>query len=151
MLDKIAKHRAKIQASTIRDRIEQTDCQLSNSQILWESFKNNVKKIAKQTAKEYYHKITSCIKSLENNIKETNNNPAARTSNDLRTHRAFLTSQLKQLKKKKGNYQANLTKAKIANHGERMGSIWSNLSKEIQPHNLIYRLKIPNSNPPQYK
>jgi hypothetical protein len=130
MLDEIAKRGSEIQANITKDRIERVDRQVSNPQTQWESFKNEAKRIAKQTAKEYYHKVTSRIRTLEKDIKETNNNPATRTNNDLRTHGAFLTSQLKQLKKKKSNHQSNLMKAKLANHGEKMGGIWSSLSKE---------------------
>ena len=36
-------------------------------------------------------------------------------------------------------------------HGEKLGGVWSALSKENKPHNTIYHLQIPNSNPPQYE
>ena len=42
-------------------------------------------------------------------------------------------------------------KAKLANHGKCLGGIWSALGKEKRPRNLIHRLKIPNTNPPQYE
>jgi len=42
-------------------------------------------------------------------------------------------------------------KAKPANHGEKMGGVWSALGKTKKPCNPIHRLKIPNSNLVQYK
>jgi len=42
-------------------------------------------------------------------------------------------------------------KAKLANHGERLGGMWSALGKEKRPRSLIYRLRIPNTNLPQYE
>ena len=41
--------------------------------------------------------------------------------------------------------------ATIANHGEKLGSIWSTLSKEKKPRDYIRRLKIPNTEPAQYE
>jgi hypothetical protein len=77
MLEKIAKHGSEAQANITRDRIEQIEYQISNPQLHWESFKTDAKCIAKQTAKEHYHKVTSHIKTLERDIKETNNNLSA--------------------------------------------------------------------------
>jgi len=102
-------------------------------------------------AKECYHKINSQIKTLEKDIRNTNNNPRMTTDNNLQTHKAYLTSQLKQLWKKNAKYKTNLMKAKLANHGKKMGGVWSTLGKMKKPRNPIYRLKIPNSNPVQYK
>ena len=47
--------------------------------------------------------------------------------------------------------QRNETKAHIAHHGEKPGGIWSAINKEKKPRDLIPRLKIPNTDPPQYE
>jgi hypothetical protein len=39
----------------------------------------------------------------------------------------------------------------MANHGKKLGGIWSTLGKEKRPCNPIHRLKILNSNLPQYE
>ena len=41
--------------------------------------------------------------------------------------------------------------AKLADHGEWMGQIWSSLGNKKCLRNPIHRLKMPNVNPVQYK
>lgn len=151
LLAKIAERGIRLEAEITRNRIECTDRRESNPQTLWKEFKDDTKNLAKKTAKECHHKIISRIRALERDIKEVNNNPESETDNELRTHEAYLSSQLKQLQKKKLKSSVNHFKAKMANHGEKLGGIWSTLGKEKRPRNPIYRLKIPNSNPPQYE
>ena len=66
-------------------------------------------------------------------------------------HKAYLASHLKHLKKKEAKNWKELLNARLANHGECLGGMWSALGKEKRPRNPIHRLKIPNTNPPQYK
>jgi len=47
--------------------------------------------------------------------------------------------------------RSDLMKAKLANHGECLGGMWSALGKEKRPMSLIHRLRIPNTNLPQYE
>jgi len=72
----------------------------------------------KNIAKECYHKITSQIKAIERDLKDTNNDPEIRTNKEKQRHKAYLTSQLKQLKKKEAKDKKDLLNAKLANHGE---------------------------------
>ena len=102
-------------------------------------------------AKECYHKITSRIAVLEKDLRETNNKPDISTNRETQTHEAILTSQLKHLKKKEAKNRSDLMKAKLANHSERLGGMWSVLGKEKRLRSLIHRLRIPNTNPPQYE
>ena len=101
--------------------------------------------------KEYYHKITSCITALEKDLRETNNKPDISTNKETQACKAILSSQLKHLKKKDMKNRKDLMKAKLANHSEWLGGMWSALGKEKRPRSLIHRLKIPNTNPPQYE
>jgi hypothetical protein len=151
LLTKIADRGIKLEAEITRNRIERTDRTELNVQTLWKEFKDDTEKLAKRAAKECHHKIISRINALERDIKKINNNPESETSNELRTHEAILSSQLKQLRKKNLRNNANRFKAKMANHGEKLGGVWSTLGKEKRPRNPIHRLKIPNSNPPQYE
>jgi len=66
-------------------------------------------------------------------------------------HEAYLASQLKQLKKKEAKDKKGLLNVKLANHGEWLRGMWSALSKEKRPRNPIHRIKILNTNPPQYE
>ena len=138
-------------SNATRIRIEQTDRREENIQTLWKTYNGNIKNLTIEVAKETHHKITSRIRALEKDIKATNQNPDIICDNDLRTHEAFLNSQLKRLKKKRSKNQSDTMKARLSTHGEKLGGIWSALRKEKRPRNPIYRLRIPGSNPPQYK
>ena len=105
----------------------------------------------KEITKECIYKINSCIKAIEKDLKETNNALDISMNRERQTHEAYLTNQLKQLKKKEAKNQTDLLKVKLANHGKRLGGIWSALGKEKRLRNPIHRLKIPNTNPPQYE
>jgi len=151
LIEKIAKRGIEFQAKATQDRIEHADRQISNTQTHLESFKDSIQKIMKEVAKETHHKITSHIKAIERDLKETNNNPEISTNGNIQTHEAYLASHLKHLKKKEAKNQKDLLNARLANHGKRLGGMWSALGKEKCPRNPIHRLKIPNTNPPQYK
>ena len=91
------------------------------------------------------------MRTIEKDLKEINHNPNCETDNALRTHEAYLASQLKQLKKKQIKNKKDILNARLANHGEKMGGMWSALGKVKQPRNPIYRLKIPKSNPVKFE
>jgi len=150
-MEKLAEQGISLQSKIMRDRIERTDRQIANTQTHWEAYKNSIHETAKEVAKECYHKITSHIKAIEKDLRETNNNQNISTNRDIQTHEAFLASHLKHLKKKEVRNQKDLLSAKLANHGKPLGGIWSALGKEKRPRNPIYRLKIPNTTPPQYE
>ena len=151
LIGKIAEHGIALQAKITRDRIERTDRLTANTQTHWETYKGSIHKLAKEAAKECFHKISSRIKAIEKDLKETNNTPDISTNGDVQTHGAYLVSHLKHLKKKEAKNRKDLLNAKLANHGERLGGMWSALGKEKRPRNPIHRLKIPNTNPPQYE
>jgi len=88
---------------------------------------------------------------LEKDLRETNNKPDISTNRETQIHEAILTSQLKHLKKKDTKNRSDLMKAKLANHSKHLGGMWSALGKEKRPRSLIHRLRIPNTNPPQYE
>jgi len=48
----------------------------------WETYSKSIPKIAKEIAKECYHKVTSQIKAIERDLKETNNNPEISMNRD---------------------------------------------------------------------
>ena len=72
----------------------------------------------KEATKECYHRIASCIKAIEKDLKETNNSPEISTNRNLQTHKAYLVSQLKYLKKKEAKNQKNLISVKLANYSK---------------------------------
>ena len=129
-LEKLAEEGIAFQAQATRDWIEHTNRQTANIQTCWETYKEEAHKIAKGIAKECVYKINSRIKAIEKDLKQTNNALDISMSNERQAHEAYLTNQLKQLKKKEVRNQTDLLKAKLANHGERLGGIWSTLGKE---------------------
>jgi hypothetical protein len=151
LVGKIAEEGIALQANVTRDRLERTDRQVANTQMHWETYKKSIHKHVKEAAKECYHKITSCIKAIERDLKETNNYPDISTNGERQTHGAYLASHLKHLKKKEAKNQRNILNTKLANHGKRLRGMWSALGKEKRPRNPIYRLRTPNSKPPQYE
>ena len=151
LIAKIAESSTKFLADATRIWVERIDRKEINIQTLWEEYKKTIKCHAKDMAKECHHKITSRIQAIEKDIRMTNNDQSSRTNNKICAHKAYLLSQLKQLKKKKGKQNSELISAKLVNHGKKLEGIWSALGKEKRPRNLIHRLKIPNSNPLQYK
>jgi hypothetical protein len=151
LMEKLSEQGIILQSKIMRDCIECTDWQIANTQMHWKTYKNSIHKITKEVAKECHYKITSCIKAIEKDLRETNNNQDISMNRDTQTHEAYLASHLKHLKKKEARNQKDLLNAKLANHSKRLGGIWSALSKEKRPRNLIHRLKIPNFNPLQYE
>jgi len=151
LLERVAEKGIEYQNKVTRDWIECTNRRIMNTQTHWESYKDNIQKIAKDIAKENYHKITSRIKAIEKDLRRMNNNPEISTNGNLQTHEAYLTNHLKYLKKKEAQNQKDHLSAKLANHSKQLGGMWSALGKEKRPRNPIHRLKIPNTNPLQYK
>lgn len=107
----------------------------------------------KQThnAKKTRYKATSMIKNLEKDIKIISANPNFDIDDHLRTEEAYLESKLAHLLKVVAKNQKADMKATLATHGERLGGIWTAINKEKKPRDLIRRLKIPESTPPQYE
>jgi len=75
LIEKIAACGIDLQSNMTRIRIKQVDRKNENAQMLWETYNKDIKKLAKETAKDNYHKITSCITAIEKDIRETNHNP----------------------------------------------------------------------------
>lgn len=100
LIEKINAKGVELQTEMTRARLERTDRKETNPQTQWETFKQEIKKTIKEVEKELHHKLTSKMNALEKDIKETNNAPDGETNEERRSQAAFLTSQLKQLKKK---------------------------------------------------
>ena len=150
-LERLAEQGISLQSNLTRDRIERTNQGLTNPQTHWEAYKKAIYKTARETTKECFYKITSRIKAIERDLRDTNNSQDISTNREAQTHAAYLTSQLRHLRKKEARNQRDLLSTKLANHGECLGGIWSALGKEKRPRNPIHWLKIPSTAPPQYE
>lgn len=120
-------------------------------QQLWETFKENIKDLAKQRMKTKNYRINARIDALHKDLDELNNNPQAVTDNGIRRNESILYNEIKYLEGKYAQNKKDLMNASLAYHGEHLGGIWSATSKERKPRDYIRRLKLPNSDPPQYE
>ena len=132
-------------------RTQNADRETTNPQRLWRDFKGLIQEAAKGTMKETYYKVNSRAKTLEKDRNDTTNMPDFDTNDRLRTHEAYLANEISHLEAKKGKERKETLAAALANHGEKMGGIWSAMSKSKKPRDLIRRLKIPNTEPPRYE
>ena len=71
--------------------------------------------------------------------------------NNIRMQEALLASELEHLEIVKARQHRDLFKAQLTDHGKKLGGVWSALSKNNKPQDMIYRLKVLNSAPPQYE
>jgi len=132
-------------------RRENTDRAIANPQTLWKTCKSDIANLAKKEIKNTYHKLGSRIKAIEKDLKILLDSPDLDTNEETCMNAAFLTNELEHLEKIKAKNQRNKLKVILANQGEHLGGKWSALSKEKKPRNPILRLRIPESNPPQYE
>jgi len=109
---------------------EGTDRAVNNPQLLWETFKNEIKKITKHENRKTYHKMTSKIHNIEKDRAKLTMHPDFDNRDNLRMNEAYLASKLSHLEKVRATLQRDTLKAKLAHHGEKPGRIWSKLGKE---------------------
>jgi hypothetical protein len=133
----------------IKNRL--TDRRLSNPQQLWQDFKRDIRAIAKAQIKVKYYKMNTHICLLEQDIKALANDPNADTDGRIASEEAYLVNELKHLERKAAQSRRTKLSAELANHGEIPGGVWTAMSKDKKPRDMIHRLKIPNTHPAQYK
>ena len=151
LIEKVAKRGLTIQENLDKLERGETNRNETNPQILWDDFKLDIQKIAKDHTNKSHHKTTSMIKNLEKDIKLITSAPDFDTNDKMRAEEAYLENRLAHLIKVVARNQKADTKAALAENGERLGGIWTAINKEKKPRNMIPRLKIPESNPPQYE
>jgi ribonuclease HI len=124
---------------------------LGNPQQLWDSFKFDIQEIAKDILGSTHHRINTRIRRLEEDRDALANDPNADTDDSIRASEAIIVEQLEHLEKKLAGNKRDRLSAELALHGEKLGGIWSAISKEKKPRDTIRRLRIPGTNPPQYE
>jgi hypothetical protein len=151
LMRKVNQRGIKLETDLIRINSENTDRATENPQTLWESYKEDIIRLAKETARKSYHKLNSRMEAIEKDLHVLYTSPDFDANESARTNAAFLTSELEHLAKVRTKNQRNKLHAKLAHHGKRLGGIWSAISKEKKPRDLILRLKVPDSSPTQYE
>jgi hypothetical protein len=151
LMSKVDQRGIRLETDLARINSENTEREIENPQTLWNAYKEDIAKLAKDTARKSYHKLNSRIEAIEKDLRALRTSPDYDANKEARTNAAFLSSELEHLAKVKVKNQRNRLCANLANHGERLGGIWSSISKEKKPRDLILRLKVPDSSPMQYE
>lgn len=102
-------------------------------------------------AKELHYRMNTHIRLLEKDRDELANLPEADTDNNIHTSEAIVNNQLSHLVEKKASAKKDKLSAELALHGEKLGGAWSAINKDRKPQNMIRRLRVPHSNPPQFE
>ena len=131
-----------------RNNVDRDD---SNPQRLWKIFKSDIGTTARKMRDVSQYKRETHMRRLRDDLKTTMNNPDIDTNDNLRWNGNLLSNEIKHLENIRARKQRDNLSATLAQHGEKPGGIWSAISKEKKPRDLIRCLKIPGSNPPQYE
>lgn len=117
-----------------------------NPQTTWQSFKIDINRIAKDVAKSHLHKIHQRIRTLTKDLRKLANANDIDASENARLNEIILEKEIQHLQKK--TLQKATLKARVqwAMHGETISKYWSRVNKQRSPRDVIYRLKIPNTN-----
>lgn len=140
----------------LQDAIENPKCDSperhgESPQLLWERFKEDIQEIAKELLAEIHYRINSRIVRLEKDRAELANDPEANNIDNVRTSEAMIAREIAHLEGKRAKRKKDKLSTELALHGEKLGGIWSAMIKERKPKDLIRRLRIPDTLPPQYE
>ena len=120
----------------------------NNPQKLWKDFKMSIIVKTSTEAKISHHKCRTKIQRLNEDREKLLESPEFEENARLHWQEAIIANEIEHLEKTISHNNRERLKAKISLHGEKLGGIWSNLSKSKKPRDIIYRLRIPNTTPP---
>ena len=143
--------RQNTQTNIVEWKTNNTDWEKTNPQTMWETFKHDITKIAKNHAKTLIHKTNMKIRNLEKDRRAIAANRDFNENKEHQTEEALLTNEITHLGCAQAKSKKEIFRAQKNNHREKLEGIWSVMSKSRKPRDPIYQLKIPNSNPLQYK
>jgi hypothetical protein len=123
----------------------------SNPQHLWKILKEEIRNMGIKHGRESHTKITKCIEAIKKDLKTPMNPNTQIDESAAQANEAFLVSELAHLEWTQARDRKDDMRAALSNHGEKLGGPWSAINKERKPRDLIYRLKVPETNPPRYK
>ena len=122
-----------------------------NHQTLWKTFKFTLARWIELVTKNNHYKRATKIKNLQEDRKKTIENPNFETDQNLQWDEAILAREIEYLEKKNSKENRELTRAKLTLHGEKLGGMWTAMSKSKKPRDHLQRLKIPNTTPQKYE
>jgi hypothetical protein len=137
----------------IKDLIRHPDSYTTerNPQALWSNFKYTTVKWAELVIKNTRYKQAMKLKNLKKDRKDTLDHLNFAMDQDLQWNKALLMNKIEYLEKKNSKDNRNITRAKILLHGEKLGSMWTTLSKTRKPRDVMQKLKVPDSNPQRHE
>ena len=150
-IDAIVKRGIALQQDMENLQINNVAREESNPQLLWIALKTDIQKIGKSMAKDIHYRMNTHIRLLEKDRNELANSPEADTNNNTRTSESIINREISHLIKKKARAKKDKLTAELASHGEKLGGVWSAINKDRKPRDLIRRLRIPQSDPPQFE
>lgn len=123
----------------------------SNPQIIWKKLKEDLTKEVKDATSKHLAKITSRIRTLQKDIRNTTNQNDIDASEDRRMNAIILEKELDHLTKKKHQYAHLKAKATWDTKGETISKYWSKINSPKRPRDIIYKLRSPDSHRPTSK
>jgi len=128
-MEKIIKQGIQLQNDLSELKEANIDRATNNPQLLWESFKLEIKKITQCQSKKTYYKLTSKIRNLEKDRATLTTHPKFDKSDNLRMSKAIITSKLAHLEKAQAKNHKDTFQAKLLAQGEQLEGIWLKLEK----------------------
>ncbi len=100
-----------------------SDWNITNPQLLWDQYKNNITTMAKKHSREMHYKIMSCANNLWKDLHDITRHPDFDMDESLRTMEALLTQEIEHLEKLQARDKKDRLRAEIASHREKLGGI----------------------------
>ena len=151
LIEKVIERGKQLQLSLTQIQAGNPDRNTSNPQSLWKSFKDDIKDLAVKHNKSSRSKIAKRIDLITKDLKELTNHPELDGDESIRFNEAFLANELRHLEKTRARDHKDEMRTNLAHQGEVLGGAWSAINKERKPRDVLYRLKIPNSDPPVFE
>jgi len=152
MKDRVFQNESRKLAHKLNEAIASapTRTNTNNPQILFKTFKDEIKELAINTAKTAIPKLTKKLIQLKQEHKAIINN------NSLSDHEKMaqtgpIHTQIDQLEKKKFQKAKNTTRTRFTLEGETISKYWSLINKENKPRDPIFSLRKLGSDPPRYE
>ncbi|KAH9911754.1 Endonuclease/exonuclease/phosphatase, partial [Fomitopsis serialis] len=123
----------------------------ANAQSLLKRFKEDVVSAARARLKKKVPKMTAAIRSTEEKIRDLLQSADPDADAGLQTELSSLQDKLSNLQRKRYACTKEASSARYALNAERPSKYWSNINKERKPRDVMYSLKVPESNPPRYE
>ncbi|KAL1741664.1 Endonuclease/exonuclease/phosphatase, partial [Schizophyllum fasciatum] len=147
-LDKAINERGMKISKDIEDATTNRNSALS-PQIIWQQGKDDIAAMCREHAKTNVPRIDQAIKEMETKLTTIENDEEL--SDDEKTISATLLRQeLDNLQRMRLGKTRKTAQARFFAEGEEMGKYWTSVNKTKAPREIIYRLRIPDNEGPEF-